>query len=191
MAATLTRAILNDLEKGQACIKVVTQTDVLTDTTFDDADKLFTAKDTFSIVQAEPTKTEIKIDQYDETIDTTVEIGEFNITGSIPSSAIELFEFFYPTASVQPSLTTGIIGDDGVTKYTEAKAFYHEPKEINVTMLVESQSKKTALVFTHVKMVVSMNHDSVQSNLFVLNFNGTVLKPRTAGTGSFVVLKTA
>lgn len=191
MAATLTRAILNDLEKGQACIKVVTQTDTLTDTTFADADKLFTSKDSFAIAQADPTMTEIKIDQYDETIDTSVELGEFNISGSIPSSAIELFDYFYPVATIQPTLTTGIIGDDGVTKYTEAKAYNHEPKEVNVTMFVESQSKKSALVFTHVRMTVVMNHDSVQTNLFTLNFTGTVLKPRTDGAGSFVVLKSA
>lgn len=191
MAATLTRAILNDLEKGQACIKVVTQTDTLTDTTFADADKLFTSKDSFAIVQADPTRTEIKIDQYDETIDTSVELGEFNISGSIPSSAIELFDYFYPVATIQPTLTTGITGDDGVTKYTEAKAYNHEPKEVNVTMFVESQSKKSALVFTHVRMTVAMNHDSVQTNLFTLNFTGTVLKPRTDGAGSFVVLKSA
>lgn len=184
----LTRAILNKQFKGQTCIKFVLQTDTIGDDMFDESGKLFTEKDSFSLVQAEPTSTDIKIDQNGETIDTAVESGEFTVSGSIPSADPKLFSFFYPEASEAISLTTGITGDGGVKKYTEAKSYDLKPREVDVTMFIESQNKETALILTHVRMQVVLNHDSVTTSLMKLNFKGSVLQPRTDGVGAFRIL---
>lgn len=189
MAATLTEAMLKDLMVGNAGIRIVEQVGTLTDTTFDDADQIFTTEGTLNIAQGDPTKTEIKIDQSDLAIDTSYTSGEFPITGTVPSSAIPLFDYFYNKSTIQPTLTSGITSVDGTTKYKQASGYNLDNKRKKVTMLVESQSKKTAVVFMNVDMVVSLNWGDVKTNPLGLNFNGTVLKNTTEGQSDFVILK--
>lgn len=190
MAATLTDEILNNLAIGNSSIKLVEQTDTLTDTTFNDADRIFTTEGTLSISQEEPTKTEIKIDQSDLAIDTSYTSGEFTITGTVPSSAIPLFDYFYNKSLTQPSVT-GITAVDGTTKYNVAAAYNLDNKRKKVTMLIESQSKTTAIVFMNVDMIVSVNWNDVKTNPLGLNFTGTVLRNSSEGKGDFVILKSA
>lgn len=185
-ASDITRSILNAQFKGQTCVRFVEQTDTITDATFANAGLLFTEKDSFSLVQADPTRTDIKIDQGDETIDTAVENGEFTVSGSIPSFDVKVFKLFYPEAATQPTITTGITGIDGTTKFDSVTAFDFAPKELDVTMWVESANKKYAYILTHVRLTAVMNHDSVSTTLFTLNFTGTVLKPRTDGVGGIM-----
>lgn len=188
MAATLTDEILNNLAIGNSSIKLVEQTDTLTDTTFNDADRIFTTEGTLSISQEEPTKTEIKIDQSDLAIDTSYTSGEFTITGTVPSSAIPLFDYFYNKSLTQPSVT-GITAVDGTTKYNVAAAYNLDNKRKKVTMLIESQSKTTAIVFMNVDMIVSVNWNDVKTNPLGLSFTGTVLRNSSEGKGDFVILK--
>ncbi|WP_459187304.1 hypothetical protein ACGE0T_14340 [Parabacteroides sp. APC149_11_2_Y6] len=189
MAATLTEAILNDLMMGVSSIRMVDQTDSLTDTTFDDADQIFTTEGSLNIAQGDPTKTEIKIDQSDLAIETAYTAGEFPITGTVPSSAIELFDYFFNKSKTQPTLTTGITSIDGTTKYKSASGYSLDNKRKRVTMLIESQSKKTAVVFMNVDMVVSINWGEVKTTPLGLNFSGTVLRNSTDGKSDFIILK--
>lgn len=189
MAATLTDEILQDLAIGNSSIKIVDQTDTLSDTTFNDADRIFTMEGTLNISQGDPTKTEIKIDQSDLAIDTSYTSGEFTITGTVPASAIPLFDYFYNKSTTQPTITAGITASDGVTKYNTAAAYKLDNKRKKVTMLIESQSHKTAIVFMNVDMIVSVNWNDVKTNPLGLNFTGTVLRNSSEGKGDFVILK--
>lgn len=191
MAATLTEAILKDIEMGNASVRLVEQTDNITDTTFDDADQIFTTEGTLQIQQAEATKTEFKIDQKDAAVAVNYESGEFTINGTVPSSAIPLFDYFYNKSSNQPALTTGITSVDGSAKYTEAYGYDLDAKRKKVTMLVESQSKKTAIIFTNVEMVTSLNWGEVKTTPIGLTFTGTVLAASGTGVPSFIILKSA
>ena len=105
--ATLTKAMLEDLHKGCAAIRLIAQTDDISAADFSAADEIFTLKDTFSINQGEPTVNEIKIDQGDKTILTDVDSAEFNMSGDIPSAAKELFEEIGCAYCHRPSWTTG------------------------------------------------------------------------------------
>lgn len=189
MAATLTKAILKDLMVGVSSVRLVEQTDVLTDTTFDDADEIFTTEGTLNIAQADPTTNEIRIDQSDTAIDTSYTAGEFPITGTVPSSAIPLFDYFFNKSTTQAVLTTGITSIDGTTKYTKATGYNLDNKRKKVTMLIESQSKKTAVAFMNVDMIVSINWGDVKTNPLGLNFTGTVLGNNTSGQATFHILK--
>lgn len=189
MAATLTEAILKDLMVGTSSIRIVEQTDTLSDDTFKNADQIFTSEGTLNIAQGDPTKTEIKIDQSDLAIDTAYTSGEFPITGTVPSTAIPLFDYFFNKSISQPALTAGITSIDGVTKYNKAYAYNLDNKRKKVTMLIESQSKQTAVVFMNVDMVVSINWGDVKTTPLGLNFNGTVLRNSTDGKGDFIILK--
>lgn len=191
MAATLTESILKDLEMGNASVKLIEQTDTISDTMFDDADKIFTTEGTLQIAQAEATKTEFKIDQKDAAVAVNYESGEFTINGTVPSSAIELFDYFYNKSTIQPTLTTGITAEDGVTKYTQATGYNLDAKRKKVTMLVESQSKKTAIIFVNVELVTSLSWGDVKTTPIGLTFTGTVLAATAAGVPSFVILKSA
>lgn len=59
------------------------------------AEPFYTLKDSIAISQAEPTKSEIKIDQTGSPIYTTYEAGTFTITGSIPDIASALLTTLY------------------------------------------------------------------------------------------------
>ena len=61
--------MLGDLMTGCACIKLVDQVNTLTDTTFADADEIYTTEGSLAIAQAEASKTESKIDQSGAAID--------------------------------------------------------------------------------------------------------------------------
>lgn len=189
MAATLTDEILKDLAIGNSSIKMVEQTDTLTATTFDEADRIFTTEGTLNIAQGDPTKTDVKIDQSDLAIDTSYTAGEFTITGTVPSSAIALFDYFYNKSTSQPTITAGITASDGTTKYNSAAAYNLDNKRKKVTMLLESQSNKTAIVFMNVDMIVSINWNDVKTSPLGLNFTGTVLRNSSEGKGDFVILK--
>jgi hypothetical protein len=91
--ATLTKAMIDDLHKGMAALSLLPYADggvTFSNLDFEGADQIFTLKDSFSITPSDTTSEEIKIDQRDEVIDTTVTKGEWTMTGNIPSVATEL-----------------------------------------------------------------------------------------------------
>jgi hypothetical protein len=142
--ATLTKAMIDDLHKGMASLSLLaypTGGVTFSNLNFEKADQIFTLKDSFSITPSDPTSEEIKIDQKDQTIDTTTETGEYKMAGQIPSVATALLDYFMTKAKT----VSGIKGQDGDTY--EGSSYYTEPKEVIATVLVESASKKTAIVF--------------------------------------------
>lgn len=188
MAATLTDAQKKDLMTGNAKILLATQSDTLTATTFTDADILYTLKDSLSIVENEPTKTPIQLDQNGgETVYNVYENGETLITGSAPTAAMEAFDYFYNKAKTQPSVATPIT-IDGVD-YNEATAYDLDKKHRKVSMLITSQSKKTAVAFMNVDIFAVFNWSNVNSTPTGLNFTGTALG--NGDNGGMIVLKSA
>lgn len=184
--ATLTKTMLEDLHKGMASISLVTYPSggVDFDTLdFKGADQIFTIKDSFSLTPSDATTEEIKIDQRDEVIDTTVTKGEWTMAGNIPSVATELLEYFFTKGQTIASL----IGQDGDT-YAGA-GFFSEAKEVICSVLIESASKKTAIAFARVKFVVNGVSIEGTDTPSYLAFTGSVLANTMAGKGDFAVLK--
>ena len=76
MATLTNEVLLADLHKGMASLTLKpynsTTGAVFNELDFSDGDVLITLKDTFSITPSAPTSEEIKIDQKDQVIDTTV-----------------------------------------------------------------------------------------------------------------------
>lgn len=187
MAATLTHAMLEDLHRGCASIKLLAvptggSVDFKT-LSFSAADEIFTLKDTFQITQDDPSTDEIKVDQNDETIDTDLTTtGEMKLQGDIPSVASALLAYFFDAGQSAASVTAST----GET-YTGA-GFFKTPKEVIASVLVVSASKKTAIAFARVKFVASLTQDST-SNPLCVRFAGTVLGNLKSGEGDFAVLK--
>lgn len=188
MAAKLTKAMIDDLHKGMAAISLLPYTDggvTFSNLDFSDADQIFTLKDSFSVTPSDPTSEEIKIDQKDQTIDTTTETGEYKMAGQIPSVAVEVLDYFMNAASS----VSGLKGQGGKTY--EGKSYYIEPKEVICSVLVESASEKTAIVFAKVKFVVPGVTVEKASTPAYVAFNADILANALAAQGDFAVLKAA
>ena len=184
--ATLTKEMIDDLHKGMAAISLLPYPDggvVFNNLDFAGADQIFTLKDSFSITPSDPSTEEIKIDQKDQTIDTTVTTGEYKMAGQIPSVATAVLDYFMSSAASVTNLT----GQEG-TSY-EGKSYYIEPKEVICSVLVESASKKTAIAFAKVKFVVpGVTMENASTPAF-LGFNADVLANAKTGQGDFAVLR--
>ena len=184
--ATLTKAMIDDLHKGMAAISLLAYSEggvTFSNLDFSEADQIFTLKDSFSITPSDPTSEEIKIDQKDQTIDTTTETGEYKMAGQIPSVAAEVLDYFMNKAAD----VTGVKGQDGDTY--AGSSYYIEPKEVICSVLVESASKKTAIVFAKVKFVVpGVTLDNASTPVYIA-FNADVLANAKANQGDFAVLR--
>ena len=188
MEATLTKAMIDDLHKGMAAISLLPYEDggvTFSNMDFSGADQIFTLKDSFSVTPSDPTSEEIKIDQKDQTIDTTTETGEYKMAGQIPSTAVAVLDYFMNDAVA----VSGLKGQDGTTY--AGKSYYIEPKEVICSVLVESASQKTAIVFAKVKFVVpGVTIENAATPAFV-GFNADILANALSAQGDFAVLKAA
>lgn len=198
--ATLTHAMLDDLHIGNASLSLLPYSSAGVDITsgldFSAADQIFTLEGTFNLTSDDPTSNDIRIDQHQEVIDTQIEKGgNWQMTGNIPSVAAELLGYFYDAGATIAAGTAqapkGVKGAEG-TFYT-GKGFMASPNEVEVTILAESESKNTAILFPHVKLIVSKPKKDDNTNPAYLSFLGYILpNPYKNGSdyvGDFAVLK--
>ena len=180
--------MIDDLHKGMASISLLPYADGGVNfgtLDFTNADQIFTLKDSFSVTPSDPTSEEVKIDQKDQTIDTTTETGEYKMAGQIPSVAVEVLDYFMNAASAVSNLK----GQEGTTY--SGKSYYIEPKEVICSVLIESASKKTAIAFAKVKFVVpGVTVENASTPAYVA-FNADVLANAMEGQGDFAVLAAA
>ena len=199
--ATLTHAMLDDLHIGNASLSLLAYTagiDLSAGMDFSAADQIFTLEGSFNLAHDDPSGTDIKIDQHKEVIDTQIDKGgNWRMTGNIPSVAQELLEYFFTEgatiAAGTASAVKGVKGSDGA--FYTGKAFLATPETIEVSILVESESKNTAILFPHVKLVVSPVKKDDNTNPAYLSFVGFILpNPGLSSgnaSGDFAVLKAA
>ena len=200
--ATLTHAMLDDLHIGNACLSLLPYNSAgvdITDpskTNFSAADQIYTLEGTFNLECDDPSSTDIKIDQHQEVIDVQIDKGgNWRMTGNIPSISVALLQYFFTEgaaiAAGTASSPTAVVGAEG-TSYT-GQGFMATPEVIEVTVLAESESKNTAILFPHVKMIVSKPKKDDNTNPAYLSFTGYVLpnpaKKTDAYVGDFAVLK--
>lgn len=195
MAATLTKAMLADLHKGNATIKMVaapadgkvyfTAGTSQTALSFADAEQIFTLKNSLSIAPADAEVNKIQIDQLDEVIDEEVNFGDYIINGNIPSIAQALLDYFFNVGA--SSISQMVSGDTGLTY--DGKGYFNAPKDIVVSMLIQSESKNTAIAFARVRVVVTPPSQDDSDNPAYLKFTGYVLNNLAESQGDFAVLK--
>lgn len=192
--------MLDDLHIGNASLSLLAYTPAGVDITagmdFSAADQIFTLEGSFNLSADDPSSTEIRIDQHQEVIDQNIEKGgNWRMTGNIPSVAQELIEYFFTEGAAisagSAASKTGVKGSDGA--YYTGKGFLSTPETIEVSILVESESKNTAILFPHVKLVVSPVKKDDNTNPAYLSFVGFILpnpyKKSNEYVGDFAVLK--
>ena len=200
--ATLTHAMLDDLHIGNACLSLLAYSasgvDITSGLDFSAADKIYTLEGTFNLETDDASSSDIRIDQHQEVIDVQIDKGgNWRMTGNIPSISTALLQYFFTEGSAISAGTaankTGVKGGEG-TYYT-GQGFMATPETIEVTVLAESESKNTAILFPHVKMIVSKPKKDDNNNPAYLSFVGFILpNPYTKGSpaapvGDFAVLK--
>lgn len=188
--ATLTKAMLADLHKGNATIKMVacpasgevafTGSSALT---FSGADELYTLKGTLNIAPSDATLNDIQIDQMDEIIDTDVNMEDYTITGNVPSNSTALYDYFF---DVGKTVSQMVSGDTGITY--DGKSYFNASKEVYVSVLVQSESKKTAVAFARVRAIALPPTQDDSDNPAYMKFTGRILHNLKAGEGDFAVL---
>lgn len=199
--ATLTKAMLDDLHIGNASLSLLAYSggvDMASGLDFSSADQIFTLENSFQMLCDDPSGTDIRIDQHRKVIDTNIERGgNWRITGNIPSQAQALLEYFFEEgatiAAGSVGSVKGVKGTDGA--FYTGKGFLATPEIIEVSILVESESKNTAILLPHVKLVVSEPKKDDNTNPLYLSFVGYILPnpglTSSNPSGDFAVLKAA
>ena len=188
MATLTNEVLLADLHKGMASLTLLPYNKEgmkFDEMDFSNGDVIITLKDTFSITPSAPTTEEIKIDQKDLVIDTTVEKGDYKMAGQIPSNAVKLFDYFMESAKEVSSVK----GKDGNTY--SGKSYYTSTREVEAAVLVESASKKSAIAFARVKFVIPGVTVENSSTPTYLAFDADILANAATGEGDFAILKSA
>lgn len=185
-AATLTKAMLEDLHKGSATVSIIPYVAGgvnFASMTFKDSNQLYTLAGSLTLSPEDAETNTIKIDQLDETIDFDMNEGNWQVNGNIPTIAAEVLSYFFEEGE---TIATGteVIGPDD-TKYT-GKA-YGKAKFIEVSMLLTSESKQTAIALARVKLAVNPPAIDDMDTPAYLKMTGYVLvNPKG---GKFSVLK--
>lgn len=189
--AKLTRELLNPLHKGNAAIALLPVSGGSVEFAtldFSEADLLYSIKGTFNINQDDPEVSELKIDQGDAVIDTTTEAGAITITGSYPTIAEDAFAYFYKEGIAVSAMKGPATGAGSTSATYSGKSFFNTPKQIECSLMAQSQDESTAIVFARVQMTVVMKQDN-EDQPFYLAVTGKVLTNLKEGEGDFVVLK--
>ena len=163
METTLTKAALDRVFVGISRIQLA-PIGTLTDTSFDNSDEIFTVKDSVTFSQAQPSKTEIKVDQFSAPIAATYESGEFTLTGSIPSVAKEILSYFFKTNPSTPVKITG---------FSNSTAIDLENKIINAMVKITNAAGDMALVIPRCEFIANFDWSSTSSNAFAVAFTAT------------------
>lgn len=188
MAATLTKAMLEDLHKGSATVSLIPYTAGgvnFASMTFKDSDQIYTLAGSLTLSPEDAETNPIKIDQLDETIDFDMNEGNWTVNGNIPSISEAVLSYFFEEGEAI-SAGTEVVGPDE-TKYTGKG--YGKAKFADVSMLLTSESKKTAIALAHVKLAVTPPTIDDMDTPAYLKMSGYILV-NPAGS-KFAVLKAA
>lgn len=186
MAATLNKTMLEDLHKGSASISIIPYTAGgvnFASLSFAEADQIFTLAGSFTLSPEDAETNPIGIDQLDETIDFDMNEGNWQVNGNIPSIAEAVLSYFYEKGE---AIAKGseVIGPDNI-KYIGQS--YGKAKFVEVSMLLVSESKKTAIALAHVKLAVNPPAIDDMDTPAYLKMTGYVLVNPMGG--KFAVLK--
>ena len=188
--ATITNAILNDLNTGNSVLKLLPYTAGGVNLAasggldFSNADEIFTLENSFQISKDAPSFTSTRIDQKHKVIESAVEAGEnYTMTGNIPSIAIALLDLAFEKKAGT------IKAKDGTAQYTSTAAHLYGSVEKEYTVLARSQSGNSAIVFARVKFMFSEPQHDDNTTPTYIQFNAAML-PNENASGDFAALPT-
>lgn len=124
-------------------------------------ESFYTTLDSVNVSQAEPTKSEIKVDQFDAPVYLTYEAGEFVISGTIPDISSTVASLLYNTTTA-PYAPTGFTAVGIKTAEKIMKKMWKVDFESGASVIV-----------TNGAFVASLNGDNLSTGALSHNFTIT------------------
>lgn len=177
--AALSHDNLSSLHIGNAVLSIINYNSgtAVTALSFTGADKIYTLQDSFNLTQDTPGVNEIRVDQYNEVIDSAFDgEGNYTVSGRVPSMATDVLDRLI--ASKTSTAVTAMASVDGDVSYS-GKA-YGVGETIEVSMMVEAEDKSCAIILPRVKMWTSFPHYDDHNTPAYLEFTGVAL-PNASG----------
>ena len=192
MAQKITEAALADLHLGVASLSIKEYTPggvTLTGMDFSAAEQLFSLETTFNLSSGTPTFSDIRVDQHRKVIDSSVETDDsWTLTGNFPSVAEALCDVAFSKVGSSVTVTGHTEGEVAGVSYS-GQGYSNVSKIKEYSILVESESKNTAILFARVRVIFSKPaHDDNTTPTYVV-FTGSVLPNEKSGEADWVPLK--
>lgn len=181
---TLKKELLDALARGIATTKILPVASggavTMSALDFTTAGLIYSIEGSFNLDWAEPTLDEIKVDQMQQTIAVDVEKGDISFSANYPTIAQEAIGEFFDMSSVTSSITA-----DASHTYS-GTGFFLNPKQTEVTLMVEDQDHKFTVVFARVSITARLAYDT-ETRIWYLGLNGRVLSNLADGQPDAVV----
>jgi hypothetical protein len=169
-----TKDLLAKLARGisKTYIAPVTSGSVsFSSTTFASAGLLYSIEGSLAIDWAEPSISEIRVDQGLQTIAMDIEKGEVTFSANYPTMAgAALAEFFEQVGSSNFSVAT----PDTVPVAYSGPGFTLEPKTTEVSVMITDMDEKFAICMARVSLTARIAYDS-DNKIWYIGLNGRVL----------------
>ena len=184
-SSTLTKDLLNSLARGIATTKILPVASNGAVTTgsldFTSAGLLYSIEGSLAIEWAEPTLEEIKVDQLQQTIAVDVEKGDITFTANYPTIAQAALVELFKADNTEKTITA-----DSSTQY-KGKGIFLTPQQTEVSMMIEDQDQKYAVIFARVSLTARLVYDS-DNRIWYIGLDGRVLANLASGEPDALIL---
>lgn len=171
-SSTLSKDLLNSLARGIATTKILPVASsgavTMSGLDFTSAGLLYSIEGSLAIEWAEPTLEEIKVDQLQQTIAVDIEKGDITFTANYPTIAEAALQELFKADSTSKTVTA-----DANTQY-QGKGIFLTPKQTEVTMMIEDQDQKYAVIFARVSLTARLVYDS-DNRIWYIGLDGRIL----------------
>lgn len=175
---TLKKDLLAKLARGIASTKILpvaTNGEVdMTSLDFTTAGLIYSVEGSLSVDWAEPTIDEIRVDQLLQTIAIDVDKGDITFSANYPTVAEEAIAEFFKVNATDYT----VVGDASVSY--KGKGIFLTPKSTEVTMMIEDQDQKYAVIFARVAITARLAYDQ-DNKMWYIGLSGRVLTNLKAG----------
>lgn len=171
---TFTKDLLAKIARGISKTFIAPVTNgsaTISATTFSNAGLLYSIEGSLAIDWAEPSISEIRVDQGLQTIDMDVDKGDVTFSANYPTMAgAALSEFFDQVGSNSFTVAT----PDSTPISFAGPGFTLEPKTTEVSVMITDMDKKFAIIMARVSLTARLAYDS-DNKIWYIGLNGRVL----------------
>jgi len=194
-SADFTKALLDKLARGIATTKIkdvpaggeVTLSSLNFAT---GAGELYSIEGSFNLDWPEPSLDEIRVDQGLQTIAMDVDKGDISFSANYPAVAEAALVYFFKNTGSDATITVQA-ADSTTTPATPAitytgKSLFVQPKTTEVSICIEDQDQKYAIVMARVALTARLAYDA-DNKIWYIGLNGRVLANLKEGEADVVV----
>ena len=148
---------------------------------FSSAGLLYSIEGSLSIEWAEPTLEELKVDQMQQTIAVDIEKGDITFTANYPTIAQAALAELFKADNTEKTVTA-----DSSTQY-KGKGIFLTPQQTEVTMMIEDQDQKYAVIFARVSLTARLVYDS-DNRIWYIGLDGRILANLKSGEPDALII---